>query len=110
MLILPASYADPAILDAVIALGVIHEMHDSNSITYRKDEEDSGAQFTFQQSSEAIRHLTQTISGSAPRSGGVILMFCLDVFLETFQRNHKAALSHLECRLNILGLWLREAS
>jgi hypothetical protein len=110
-LILPASHTDPAILHAAIALGSIHEMHESGDVAYPKNEKDSGSQFALQQSNKAIRHLTQSMSGFAPGSGEIILMSCiLFVFLETFQRNHRAALSHLECGLKILGSWLREDS
>jgi len=56
-----------------------------------------------------MRHLSRQITDSTPRSGEMILLSCiLFVFLEMFQRNHKAALSHLDCGLKILGSWLHE--
>jgi hypothetical protein len=49
------------------------------------------------------------ISNAAPRSGEIVLIACLlFICLETFQGNHKSALTHLDSGLKVLQSWLKD--
>ena len=105
-LVLPATQADPAVLHAVIALSSVHELKE-HPIPGQTDES-SKLKFALIQSMKAMKHCQQ-LSRDAPRSAEVVLTSCiLFFFLESFQKNHHAALFHLNWGMKIIGSFLNE--
>ena len=105
-LVLPATQADPAVLHAVIALSSIHETKEYPSP--EKEDESIKTQFALTQSMKAMKYCHQ-LSQDAPRSTEVVLTSCiLFFFLESFQKNHRAALFHLDWGIKIISSFLNE--
>ncbi|KAH8591739.1 hypothetical protein B0O99DRAFT_744188 [Bisporella sp. PMI_857] len=98
-LVLPATQADPTVLHAVIALSAIHEI----STTIQKDDVWLARQnFAIQQSAKAVRYCC-SLPPAASRSVEVALTSSiLFFFVESFQKNHRAALFHLDWGMRIL--------
>jgi hypothetical protein len=103
-LILQASHADPVILHVVIALGSLHEVYQATNPGLPEHTElTKKREFAIEQSNKAMRLLRSHISTGAPRSGEIVLIACLlFICLETFQGNHKSALTHLDSGLKVL--------
>jgi hypothetical protein len=76
-------------------------LRESSELTARRE-------FSIEQSNTAMRLLRTHISNTAPRSGETVLIACLlFICLETFQGNHKSALTHLDSGLKVLQSCLR---
>ncbi|CZT48667.1 uncharacterized protein RSE6_09399 [Rhynchosporium secalis] len=103
-LLLKASYSEPAILHAVIALGTLHEMFQDGKSGVSLDVLTSEKRkFALQQSNMAIGYLTRPSSNFTPRSSEAVLMACLlFICLEVFQGNHNSAIAHLDSGLKIM--------
>jgi hypothetical protein len=109
-LILQASHADPVILHVVIALGSLHEVYQATNPGLPESTElTKKCEFAIEQSNKAMSLLRSHFSTGAPRSREIVLIACLlFICLETFQGNHKSALTHLDSGLKVLQSWLRD--
>jgi hypothetical protein len=100
-LLLPqASYSEPAVLHAVLALTSAHQHDQINSIVGRLSTEE---QFTLQAYSRAISYLKPHFNLSHKVSLRVTLITCiLFVCLEIVQRHHITAITHLSNGLELI--------
>ena len=105
-LVLPATQADPAVLHAVIALSSIHEIKEHSAPG--QEDESVKIKFALTHSMKAMKYCHQ-LSQDAPRSAEVVLTSCiLFFFVESFQKNHRAALFHLDWGMKIIDCFLNE--
>jgi Fungal specific transcription factor domain len=97
-------------MHVVVALGSLHEVYqetkpglpESTELTNKRE-------FAIEQSNKAMSLLRSHISTGASHSGEIVLIACLlFICLETFQGNHKSALTHLDSGLKVLQSWLRD--
>ena len=103
---MPATQADPAVLHAVIALSSIHEIKEH--LAPGQEDEPTKVNFALSQSTKAMKHCRQ-LSQDAPRSAEVVLTSCiLFFFIESFQKNHRAGLLHLDWGMKIISSFLNE--
>lgn len=98
------------ILHVVVALGSLHEVYQEKKPGISEsDELVVKREFSIEQSNTAMRLLRTRISNGTPHSGETVLIACLlFICLETFQGNHKSALTHLDSGLKVLQSWLRD--
>jgi len=101
-------------LHAVVALGAVHEFMETQGFlnpgkAVENAEDYAERHFALQQSTKAIECLNTQLSTGTPRSGEIVLMSCiLFTFVEAIGHNQRAAITHLEAGLKIIGAWLRE--
>jgi Fungal specific transcription factor domain len=97
-------------MHVVVALGSLHEVYQKSEPGLLESGELSAKrEFAIEQSNKAMSLLRTHISNAAPRSGETVLIACLlFICLETFQGNHKSALTHLDSGIKVLQQWLRD--
>ncbi|TAQ91397.1 hypothetical protein B7494_g353 [Chlorociboria aeruginascens] len=99
-LLLQASYHEPAILHAVLALGSAHEKFEQRLLKKTKD--DDG--FALKQYVKAIGFVLRPIRQQSKQAADVTLIACiLFVCFEALRAHHHAALSHIEGGLKIIS-------
>ncbi|KAF2267799.1 hypothetical protein CC78DRAFT_530575 [Lojkania enalia] len=95
-----ASYSEPAVLNAVLALTSAHNYEESGIILNQPSAEE---QFTLQAYSRAIRYLKPHFNLESNASLRITLITCiLFVCLEIVQRHYGTALSHLSNGLKLI--------
>jgi len=107
-LVLQASYTEPTIRHAVIALGSLHETTQNKDSAVRKAGK-AYDKFALQQCNKAIANLTQGLCARGQRSIEVLLMSCaLFVCFEILQGNYESALTHMESGVRMYRNWQAE--
>jgi hypothetical protein len=99
--IFPATWSEPAVTHAVIALSSAHRKDTCcrQGLHLKQDEE-----FTLKQYSKAIRHLQPLLTRKDGASIAVVLVTCLlFIFLEYTRGQHANAAVHLINGLKVLG-------
>jgi hypothetical protein len=98
-IVVPATWTEPAVTHAVIALSSAYY----NDVSRRQDLPDIQEQFTLQQYTKAIHHLRLRMISQDSAGTIVVLVTCLlFTFLEYFRNQHSAATLHLHNGLKLL--------
>lgn len=91
------SFSEPAVRDAVIALGAVHR-------NYEMGVESWNSKFALAQYTKAVSGLRRILAANQSTSAEMALTFTLlFTAIETFQGNHKLASNHLKGGLTAMG-------